>query len=48
MHVELSEWNFWHGAELQVRSGFSDWAGLGLKFVKIFRADFGPAYKTYS
>jgi len=22
-------------------------AGLGLKFVRIFRADFGPAYKTF-
>jgi len=32
------EWNFWHGAELLVRPGFSDRAGLELKFVKIFRA----------
>jgi len=30
MQVELLEWNFWHGAELQ--------AGLGPKFVKLFRA----------
>jgi len=22
------------------------WVGFGLKFVKMFRADFGPGYKT--
>jgi len=33
MQVELSKWNFWHGAELYVWPGFSGWAGLGLRFV---------------
>jgi len=32
----------------KVGTGFSVRAGFGLKFVKIFRADFGPAYKIYS
>jgi len=38
MQVKLLEWNFWHGAQLQVWAGFSGLAGHGLKFVKIFRA----------
>jgi len=29
------------------QAGLSDRAGLGLKFVKIFQADFRPAYKTF-
>jgi len=37
--------------ELLVGPGFSGRvgfrAGLGLKFVKMFRADFGPAYKVF-
>jgi len=32
---------------VQVRPGFSGRAELGLKFVKICRANFGPAYKTF-
>ena len=49
MQVELLEWNFWHGAEstVQVRPGFSGRAGRVLKFVKILRANFGSAYKTF-
>jgi len=43
MQVEPSEWNFWHGAELCL-AGFS--GRVGHKFVKIFRANFWPAYKT--
>ena len=30
------------------RPGFSGRAGFGLKFDKIFRADFGPEHKTIS
>jgi len=29
----------------RVRAGF--WAGFGLKLVKMFRADFGPAYTSF-
>ena len=38
MQVELLEWNFWHGVELQLWQGFSGRAGLGLKFFKILQA----------
>jgi len=31
----------------QVGPGFLGWAGFGLKFVKMFRADFGPAYTSF-
>jgi len=37
MKVEILEWNFWHGAELQVG------LGSGLSLSKYF----GPAYKTF-
>jgi len=37
MQVELLEVNCRHGAELEVWPGFSGRAGLGFKFVKIFR-----------
>ena len=47
MQVELLERNFWHGAELLVWQGFSGRTVLGLEFVKIFRVNFGPAYKTF-
>jgi len=35
-------------ADLSVGPGFSGRAGFGLKFVKMFRADFGPAYRSFS
>jgi len=42
MQVELLEWSF-H----MVQSYKSGRAGSGLKFVKIFRANFGPPYKAF-
>jgi len=38
MQVELLEWDFWHGAELQLGPA---------KFVEILLANFGLAYKTF-
>jgi len=36
----------WFGSELQLGPGISDRVGFELKLVKVFRGDFGLAYKT--
>jgi len=39
--------NTYRDAELSVGPGFSGRAGFGPEFVKMFQADFGPAYKSF-